>query len=266
MNKIALAIVAHPDDIEFRIAGTLILLKQAGWETHYLNIATGSLGSVQFTAPQARKVRRSEAQAAAKVMGAHWHPSLVDDIEIFYNLKTLKRLTAVIRAIKPSVLLTHPPVDYMEDHTNACRLAVSAAFARGMPNLKTQPAQATFDGDITVYHCLPHGMSDPLGRPVIPQCFINIASVLAQKADALNSHRSQAHWLETSQGCNALSRFMETDALKVGRMSRKFKYAEGFWRHLHLGFCAPEADPLRTELAKYYLENPKWKRMLKECE
>ena len=40
-HAIVLAIAAHPDDIEFMMAGTLLLLKQAGCETHYLNIANG---------------------------------------------------------------------------------------------------------------------------------------------------------------------------------------------------------------------------------
>jgi LmbE family N-acetylglucosaminyl deacetylase len=47
-----LAIAAHPDDIEFLMAGTLLLLRAAGWETHYFNIARGNLGSLKH--PQAR--------------------------------------------------------------------------------------------------------------------------------------------------------------------------------------------------------------------
>ena len=49
-------------------------------------------------------------------------------MEILYELKTLRRVAAVIREVKPNVILTHPPVDYMEDHTNTCRLVVTAAF------------------------------------------------------------------------------------------------------------------------------------------
>ena len=41
----AMAIAAHPDDIEFLMAGTLRLLAEAGWETHYLTVANGSCGS-----------------------------------------------------------------------------------------------------------------------------------------------------------------------------------------------------------------------------
>ena len=32
--------------------------------------------------------------------------------------------------MSPEIVLTHSPVDYMEDHMNASRLAVTAAFSR----------------------------------------------------------------------------------------------------------------------------------------
>ena len=73
MKQTAIAIGAHPDDIEFYMAGTLLLLKHAGWEIHYFNLANGSCGSQVFNARQARKVRRAEAKRAAKVLGAQFH-------------------------------------------------------------------------------------------------------------------------------------------------------------------------------------------------
>ena len=38
MAKTAFAIACHPDDIEFMMAGTLFLLKRAGWDVHYMNL------------------------------------------------------------------------------------------------------------------------------------------------------------------------------------------------------------------------------------
>ena len=49
----ALAIAAHPDDIEFMMAGTLLLLKERGWEIHYFNLSTGNRGSARHNAPAA---------------------------------------------------------------------------------------------------------------------------------------------------------------------------------------------------------------------
>src|SRR5437868_4584023 len=98
-----LALAAHPDDIEFQMAGTLLLLAQAGCETHYLNIANGNCGSVEYGSAKLIKMRATEAERAAKVLGAHFHPSLTNDLEIFYDLKTLRRLAAILREVQPTI-------------------------------------------------------------------------------------------------------------------------------------------------------------------
>lgn len=66
MKPVAFAIGAHPDDIEFRKAGTLRLLQQAGWEIHYLNIANGCCGSTRHPAATLRQMRAAEDVAPRK--------------------------------------------------------------------------------------------------------------------------------------------------------------------------------------------------------
>src|SRR5579859_6841302 len=105
---IVMAIAAHPDDIEFRMAGTMRLLKQAGCEIHYMNVANGNCGSVKHGPAKTAKIRAGEAKRAAKILGAHFHPSLTNDLEIFYDLKILRRLAAVVREVQPEIVLTHP--------------------------------------------------------------------------------------------------------------------------------------------------------------
>jgi len=255
MNKVALAVVAHPDDIEFRMAGTLLLLGQSGWELHCLNVGSGNCGSQTLASAQARRVRRAEAQTAARLLGARWHPALSDDLEILYELPLLRRLAAVIREIKPSVVLTHPPRDYMEDHTNTCRLTVTAVFARGMPNFVTIPRRPIFSGDTVLYHCTPHGLTDSLRHPMRPEFYVNTSSVHARKLEALAAHASQREWLMASQGFDAMTAYVEKESRQLGRWSGKFRYAEGWWRHSHLGFGAEDADPLRDALGANYRLN-----------
>ena len=257
-----LAIGAHPDDIEFMSAGTLLLLKEAGCDIHYLNVANGSCGTTEHDVKSARKIRAEEGRRAAKVLGARFHPSLVDDLEVFYDLKTLRRLAAIIREAQPQIVLTHSPFDYMEDHTNTCRLAVTAAFTHGMPNFKTIPARKPYDGDVTVYHWMPHGYQDGLRQRVWPGAYVNTTSVQAAKLAALQEHRSQQSWLDTSQGMNSYLAFMDQASRKLGEWSGKFRHAEGFRRHLHLGFSGKEIDPLAGLLGKNYLVNKKFERGL----
>lgn len=260
--KTALAIAAHPDDIEFSMAGTLLLLHQAGWEIHYWNLATGNCGSSEYSARRARFIRRREAERAAALLGAQYHPPLVDDLEIFYEDATLRKVAAVIREVQATVILTHSPHDYMEDHMNTSRLAVTAAFARGMPNYRTRPVGPAVQHPVTVYHALPHGLRDSLGRRVTPGAFVDTTSVHATKRAALACHHSQKEWLDRSQGMDSYLKAMDELSLAVGQMSRRFQQAEGWRRHSHLGFCAADADPLKAELRRKYLVNQSYLKTL----
>lgn len=262
MKPTALAIGAHPDDIEFYMAGTLVLLQRAGWEIHYLNIANGCCGSQKYNAAQLKRIRLGEAQRAAKVLGAHFHAPLCNDMEIIYDLRLVRRVAAIVREVKPAIVLTHPPVDYMEDHTNTCRLVVTAAFAHAMPNFQSIPARPTADYDLTIYHCTPHSLHDPLRRPVTPAAFVDTSSTQAVKRAALAEHQSQQGWLEASQGLDSLGGKVDAVAQAVGKLSKKFKFAEGWSRHLHFGFSANEVDPLRETLGKNFLVNKVFPRSL----
>jgi LmbE family N-acetylglucosaminyl deacetylase len=261
-KQTAIAIGAHPDDIEFYMAGTLQMLKKAGYEIHYMNVASGNCGSAEYNSAALRAIRGSEGRAAAKILGAHFHSSLTDDLEIFYNLELLRGLAAVIRDVKPGIVLTHSPLDYMEDHTNTSRLAVSAAFTRGMPNFKTAPSRPVADYETTVYHAMPHGFCDQLRRRIVPGQFVNTSSVHKTKHEALAAHKSQQAWLDVSQGMNSYLLAMEDMSLEVGRMSKRFQHAEGWRRHLHFGFCSADADPLSDALGKNCFVNKAYERAL----
>jgi LmbE family N-acetylglucosaminyl deacetylase len=54
---------AHPDDIEFVMAGTLLRLKERGWDIHYFNLSTGNCGSVRYSAAKTRQLRLPKSSA-----------------------------------------------------------------------------------------------------------------------------------------------------------------------------------------------------------
>jgi LmbE family N-acetylglucosaminyl deacetylase len=246
---VALAVFAHPDDMEFLAAGTLLRLQGAGYEVHCLAVANGSCGSSAHGPEETARVRRAEAEEACRLAGFTLHESLVNDIEVFYERSTLARVAALVRRVAPSVLLTHSPADYMEDHENSGRLAVSAAFCRGMRNFPTEPPTAAVDGPVTVYHAQPHGNRDPLGAEVRPTHFVDVGGeVLERKTAMLACHRSQQGWLDESQGFASYLDTMRGLAREVGVWSGRFEHAEGWRRRLALGFCAPDADPLAAAL------------------
>jgi LmbE family N-acetylglucosaminyl deacetylase len=258
----ALAIAAHPDDIEFVMAGTLLLLRQAGWDIHYLNLSTGDLGSLERSPAETARVRRREAKAAARTLGATWHPPICRDLAIFYDAATLRRVAATIRDAAPSVILTHSPQDYMEDHTNTARLAVSAAFAREMPGYQTVPRRKPAAGPVTIYHANPHGQRNQLRQRVLPGSFVDTTSVHDAKHAALACHASQLTFLDATQGMDSYLQTMDDFSREVGRLSGRFRHAEGWRRHLHFGFCDEAADPLRAVLGRRYLINQSYERAL----
>ena len=95
-----------------------------------------------------------------------------------------------------------------------------------------------------MYHALPWGLRDSMRRIVRAGQYVDIGSTLALKRAALACHRSQKEWLDSSQGLDSYLSTMEDMAREVGRLSGRFTFAEGWRRHLHLGFCAEKADPL----------------------
>jgi len=247
----ALAIVAHPDDIEFYAAGTLLLLRDAGWAIHYLNVADGDCGSMTMSREETSRTRALEARAAAGILGAEFHESLATDLLIFYEERLLRRVAAVVRRARPRIVLTHSPEDYMEDHMNTARLAVTATFARGAPNFVSDPPVVPYADDVTVYHAMPHGLCDGLRRPVAPDLFIDTTSVHATKRRALAAHASQKDWLDASQGMDSYLDSGDEMSRRVGRLSGRFEHAEGWRRHLHLGFSGREQDPLADVLGEH---------------
>lgn len=243
-----LAIAAHPDDIEFYFAGTLLRLKALGWDLHYCNLSSGNLGSMTLSAAETRRVREREARESAALLGATWHAPFCDDLEILYTMDNLRRTAGVVRAVQPRILLTHSPEDYMEDHMQTCRLAVTAAFGRGMPNFWTEPGHAHTEHDVSVYHAMPHGLITPMREAVVPDLFVDTTAVHDTKRAALACHRSQKDWLDATQGMDSYLATMDDLSRRVGQLSGRHEHAEGWRRRLHLGFSATDSDPLGDAL------------------
>jgi LmbE family N-acetylglucosaminyl deacetylase len=256
----ALAIAAHPDDIEFVMAGTLLLLREAGWDIHYLNVSNGNMGSTAMSAEQTGKTRLREAKAAAKTLGATFHAPYCDDLCVFYTEENIRLITAIVREARPSVVLTHALADYMEDHRITARLAVTATFTRGIPNYRSKPLRPPVLEPCTIYHAMPHGQCTPTRTRVFPEIYVDTTSVHAKKRESLACHASQKEWLDKTQWQESYLQTMEEFSRILGRQTKKFTFAEGWIRHLHFGFGAENDDPLRDALGQRYMANKAYSR------
>lgn len=248
-KKVALAVGAHPDDVEFTMAGTLAALGDAGYELHIFTVGNGNCGTAVYDHNEICRLRAAEGHAAASVVGATYHEGLVNDIEIFYDEMTLRRVTALVRELEPEIVLTHSPNDYMEDHQNTCRLMVTACFCRGMRNWISNPARVPTFQDVYIYHANPHGNYDGMRNLVVPSLFVDISDKIDVKEEMLRRHVSQKEWLDKSQGMDSYLMTMRQICSEIGEMApRGLAYAEGFRQHHFLGMSAADQDPLSDVL------------------
>lgn len=246
-----LVVGCHPDDIEINMSGTLLHLKDAGCEITYMTLADGSCGTESLSASEIVSVRANESKTAAAYLDAEYLPSLAQDMLVFYGEVLLRQLTSVIRKVRPTIILTQSLEDYMEDHMVTARLVVSAAFARGMVNFRSAPDLPPVMDALAIYHAMPHGLCDPLRRPVTPDFYVDVTGKMEQKKEMLALHASQKQWLDRSQGFESYIETMTSMTIEMGTRSRRFNCAEGWRRHLHLGFSPREITPLEALLEPF---------------
>ena len=139
----ALAVGAHPDDVEFMCAGTLLLLRDAGFDVDIVTFTAGDCGSMEAPPERIARVRRGEAERAAALLGATYGCLGELDCRIFLDASLLAKTVEQVRRSRPDVVFTHFPRDYMVDHELTSRLVRDALFCAPMPNFKAGRTKAT---------------------------------------------------------------------------------------------------------------------------
>jgi len=138
---VALAIGAHPDDLEFGCGATLAKWSAAGSVVHHLICTDGSKGSWDPTTDTATLVitRQDEQQAAARALGATGRCVFLGwpDGELESGLRQRWEVAYWIRKLQPTVVLGHDPWKRYRlhpDHRHAGLLAVEAIVAARDPH------------------------------------------------------------------------------------------------------------------------------------
>jgi len=246
-EQVVLAVGGHPDDIEFMMAGTLLVLKEAGARVHMWSMTDGSLGSTSIERVETAAMRLDEGCASARIAGAVFHGPIARDMELRDSPEMVARAAAVIRRVGPEVLLLPAPEDYHPDHRKASKIGIAAAFAARLPAYESRPDVPPLEAGITVYHALPFGLRDPLRNRVRAGQYVDVTGEMEHKTLMLSAHESQRAWLLESQGVDCLAA-MEEMCREAGRDSDAFEYAEGWRRRLHVGFNSRDEDPLSVLL------------------
>src|SRR5436190_22337885 len=135
MADTVLSILAHPDDAEFLCAGTLLrLARECHWQVHLASMTPGDCGSAELPPEEISRVRRAEGARAAALTGAVYHCLEERDLLIFYTERTLEKVTRLLREVRPRVVVTHSPADYMLDQEMTSTVTRAAAFGAPIPN------------------------------------------------------------------------------------------------------------------------------------
>jgi LmbE family N-acetylglucosaminyl deacetylase len=233
MNNTILSILAHPDDAEFLCAGTLIRLKQEhGWEVHIASMTPGDCGSAELGAEEISRIRRQEGTNAAALIGGRYHCLEERDLLITYGEHALEKVTRLLREVRPRIVLTHSPADYMLDHEMTSTVVRAAAFGAPIPNfLRDRGLPGPMDHIPHLYYCDPIEGKDPLGRPIPAGFCVDITKVIQTKEAMLASHASQREWLLKHHGIDQYLKAMRDFGSERGR-SCGVPFAEGFRQHL----------------------------------
>jgi LmbE family N-acetylglucosaminyl deacetylase len=247
MDRIILSILAHPDDAEFLCAGTLIRLgREHGYEVHIATMTPGDCGSAEMGAHEISRTRRAEGRHAAELIWAHYHCLEERDLLVVYCERTLEKVTRLLRFVRPTILLTHSPADYMLDHEMTSTIVRGAAFAAPIPNFLSDRGLGPPLPHIPhLYYCDPIEGKDPLGRDVAPGFTIDVSAVIETKAQMLARHASQRDWLLKHHGMDQYVQAMRDWGAKRGS-EVGVSFAEGFRQHL--GHSYPQGNLLQAIL------------------
>jgi LmbE family N-acetylglucosaminyl deacetylase len=248
MTKNVLGIFAHPDDAEIICAGTLPLLKKHGWSVHIATMAKGDKGTYDRSREEISLIRKAEAINAAESIGGTYHCLEFDDVYILYNRETINKTTALMRKIRPAIVFTASPSDYMIDHEITSLIVQTACFSCGIVNMEVQ--EESYEPIPYLYYCDPLEGKDKFGKQIEPSTFVDITSEILIKEKMLSFHKSQQGWLlnhQQSEYILSMKRFAEKRGAEINT-----RYAEGFRQHLGHGY--PQNNILKEILGDLVVE------------
>lgn len=131
-----LAIVAHPDDVELHIAGTLLRTADLGGSFAICDLTQGERGT-----RGSATLRSQETERANRALGIdsslRWNLGIPDgDIRVVPE--NVNKVVRAIRYFRPSIILFPTPQDRHPDHQNAHRLVHEAWFNAGLRAVITE--------------------------------------------------------------------------------------------------------------------------------
>lgn len=191
----ALAVVAHPDDVDFGMAGTVATLTSLGIDVAYCLVTSGDAGGDDLFVPHEERasIREDEQRKAAACVGVTDVTFLGhSDGMVEVTLALRKDIARVIRRVRPDLVLTQSP-ERNYDRIYASHpdhLATGEATLRAVyPDARNPHA---FTGLMTDEGLEPHTVPQVwIAGNVSATLVIDTTATIDRKIEALRQHRSQ---------------------------------------------------------------------------
>lgn len=228
-----MAIMSHPDDIEFIAGASIARWASEGDEITFVLGTSGDKGSDDpaYNSETLMETREAEQREAARILGVkHVEFLRMRDAELVADLETRKKITRVIRKFKPDAVVCQDPTSRFEgnyiqhpDHIAMGESVLAAIFPSARDRL-------------TFPELLGEGLEPHKVREVYVASgaehvdhFVDTTDFLDKKFEALKAHKSQLGDWEFRDMLNRWGR--DTAALARIRSfpgAQEMEYAEGF--------------------------------------
>jgi LmbE family N-acetylglucosaminyl deacetylase len=226
-----LVVGAHPDDVDFATAGTMLKWAREGKNIYYVICTNGNKGgsSSDYSPDELAIIRKEEQQTAASKIGAKYVYFLgYNDGELTadYNLK--RDIVRVIRLVRPRYVFAFDPANLRFDnfylfHTDhrACGLATFDAIYPAASNRLYFP-------ELLQQWLLPYRVPEVyFYGSAEPNFWCDISDVMDEKIEVLRCHKSQFNNEKASIVEDYMRKRNKLEAQNFG-----CKYAEAFRRLL----------------------------------
>ncbi len=234
-NLDALAIAAHPDDIEITCGGLLINMSKQGRKTGALDLTRGEMGTFGTQAD-----RDAEAITAGEIMGLTYRNNLsMADSAVEYNQENKLKIAQVIRDTKPELIILPHWEQRHPDHLACTKLGYDACFLSGLKkiNLTGEPHRPRKIVYISY------------SRTADFSFLVDISDSFKQKCDTVRAYKSQFDQPEKAKrifqpGIDVFD-YMETKAKFLGQIAG-VKYAESYFIKESILIDDPQKMPIAS--------------------
>ena len=192
-----ICIGAHPDDCEIGFGGLAVKFAAAGHIVKFVSVTNGDAGHFRHSREALAKIRRDEAQEAARRLGiAETEVLDIHDGEVLPTLAARHEIVRQIRNWEADLVFTHRPWDYHPDHRYTGQLVQDSAYLVMVPHVCPDVPALHWN---PVFLYLEDAFEQP--TPFRPAIAVDIDEVWDRKLDAIDAHRSQVYeWLPWVDG------------------------------------------------------------------